>query len=189
MIVQGGLLLDDNGAFLASNYTIDFVEGDLSVTSGTFSVSLTDASAVYDGSAHSATLNGTQSGDDIQYFVMEGGTWVPFSARPRVLNVSDGPKDIKVVVSRTGYTNAEATATLTITPVEVTVTADSRSMTYGDTTTLTPAEGVTYAGFVNGETSSVVSAQAVSPMRTRTAERRLRSITPFPSAVTRLRRM
>ncbi|HWP21373.1 MAG TPA: MBG domain-containing protein [Candidatus Cryosericum sp.] len=156
-IVQGGLLLADNGTFKASNYTIDFVEGDLNVTSGTFSVSLTDASAVYNGSSHYATLNGTQSDDGIQYFVREGGVWVPVSYTPSVTNVNDGPKEIKVIVSRTGYTKAEATATLTITPVEVTVTADSRSMTYGDTTTLTPAEGVTYAGFVNGETSSVAS--------------------------------
>ncbi|MEN6595040.1 MAG: MBG domain-containing protein, partial [Clostridiaceae bacterium] len=126
-------------------------------TSGTFSVSLTGTSAEYDGGAHSATLNGTQSGDGIQYFVREGGVWIPVSYTPSVTNVNDGPKEIKVIVSRTGYSNAEATATLTITPVEVTVTADSRSMTFGNTTTLTPAEGVTYAGFVNSETSSVVS--------------------------------
>ncbi len=80
-IVQGGLQLADNGAFKADNYAIDFVKGDLTVASGTFSVSLTDASAVYDGSAHSATLNGTQSGDSIQYFVKIGSLGFPATSQ------------------------------------------------------------------------------------------------------------
>ncbi|MEN6418593.1 MAG: MBG domain-containing protein [Clostridiaceae bacterium] len=157
VIVQGSLALATSGTFKAGNYSLSFVKGDLNVLKGTFSVSLTDASAVYNGSTHYATLNGALVGDDIQYFVNQGGLWWVISYTPGVTNVTDGPKEIKVLVSREGYNDAEATATLTITPVEVTVTAKDRSMTFGNTATLTPAEGVTYAGFVNSETSSVVS--------------------------------
>ena len=129
-IEQGTLALADHGTFLAANYTLNFVKGNVNVSSGTFNVSLTDASAVYDGSAHSATLNGTQGGDGIQYFVREGGVWVPVSSTPSVTNVNDGPKEIKVIVTRTGYTNAEATATLTITPATLTVSAVDKTITY-----------------------------------------------------------
>ena len=52
------------------------------------------------------------------------------SSTPSVTNVNDGPKEIKVIVTRTGYTNAEATATLTITPATLTVSAVDKTITY-----------------------------------------------------------
>jgi hypothetical protein len=41
--------------------------------------------------------------------------------------------------------------TLTVTRASLTATAVDRSMTYGDASSLTPAEDVIYTGFVNSE--------------------------------------
>ena len=151
-IEKGTLALETNGTFLAGNYALNFVKGKVTVASGTFSVSLTDTSAVYNGLAHSATLNGTQSGDGIQYFVKAGSEWLPTGSTPSVTNVSDGPKDIKVTVSRVGYTSADAYATLTITPAPLTVTAKNKEITYPAARPLESTLDYTVSGNVSGET-------------------------------------
>ena len=52
----------------------------------------------------------------------------------------------------TNYTITYIAGNLTVTPAALTITANGVSRVYG----LGPALGVTYSGFVNGETSSVL---------------------------------
>ena len=52
------------------------------------------------------------------------------------------------------YTVTFVPGKLTIAKAELTVTAGNRSMTYGNTYSLTPAASVVYSGFVNGETAT-----------------------------------
>ena len=91
--------------------------GDLKVVNGTFTVDLTGGSWPYDTHSHGPSLTGTTTGDTVTYYIPDGsGGWTSTgSTPPTVTDVSDGPLDVKVVVTRDGYDPAESTTTLTIT--------------------------------------------------------------------------
>ncbi len=122
-ITQGTLGLSNNDAFLAGNYTLVVLPGDLKVVNGTFTVDLTGGSWTYNGNPHGPSLTGTTTGDTVTYYTNVGGSWVPFTGVPTVTNVSDGTVEVKVEVTRPGYEPATDTATIAITPATTTATA------------------------------------------------------------------
>ena len=122
-------------------------------------VGASDVTHTYDGTAYSVIAHATPDDPNtVIYYNTSGGTMLSdyFEEIPKAVNVADSTRVYFLAVNP-NYEDATGSAMLTITPAAITVTADDRSMTYGDTTTLTPAEGVSYSGFITGENESVVS--------------------------------
>ncbi len=136
----------------ATNYSITFVDGNLSVTPFALVAVADSATNIY-GSTNTVftgTLNGVQNGDDI-------------TATFETTNVTAaspvGSYDIVPVLHDSGskltnYTVSTTNGILTIAKATLTVTANDQSRTYGGANVgLT----VNYSGFVNGETNDVLS--------------------------------
>ncbi|MEQ2009067.1 MAG: immunoglobulin domain-containing protein [Limisphaerales bacterium] len=79
---------------------------------------------------------------------------------PRTLNVVFTPADGSV------YTTNAASVTLTVNPAPLTIKADNQSRPFGQTN---PVLTVSYTGFVNGETSGVLTSQPVAATTATTA--------------------
>ena len=85
------------------------------------------------------------AGDDYDCVIKQGGT--------EIIPVNAGSYDV-VVTGKRNYTGT-ITKTLTITKAQLTVTPDDKTYNVGDDITLT----VSYEGFVNGETETVLTTQ------------------------------
>ena len=85
------------------------------------------------------------TGDDYDCVIKQGGT--------EIIPVNAGSYDV-VVTGKRNYTGT-ITKTLTITKAQLTVTPDDKTYNVGDDITLT----VSYEGFVNGETETVLTTQ------------------------------
>ncbi|ALT78851.1 MBG domain-containing protein [Paucibacter sp. KCTC 42545] len=104
------------------------------------------ASAIFGGS-YSAWVPGTD-----YVFVFNGGTVTGFTNAGTYTNLG-------INILRSGYQSAASGNTagsFTITPAPLTVTANNKSKTY-DGQAFSGGNGVSYSGFVNGESSAVLS--------------------------------
>jgi len=139
----------------ANNYTFNYVPGTLTINQGSGVINWPAPAAISYGTPLSgtqldatATCNGTSV----------AGTYAYSPASGAVLN--SGAQTLSVTFTPTGSSNCTftpATVPLTVNKDVLTVTAANQSMTYGGTVpTLTDA----ITGFVNGDTSSVVSGTA-----------------------------
>jgi hypothetical protein len=144
----GGYLITPDG-LTSGNYTITFNTGTLTITKAALSVTADNKSKTY-GAAEppfTATYAGFVNGENSSVL---GGT-LSFTRAPGesvggYLITPDG-------LTSGNYTITFNTGTLTITKAVLSVTADDKSKAYG---AADPAFTATYAGFVNGETSSVL---------------------------------
>ena len=154
---------DENGATKLgySNYG-SLGRYNISGTVSTFSedvisgVSVTGYSGIYDGTSHEliASISGLEQGDVVSYST-DGVQWT--STLPSATNA--GEYSVWVKVERDGCTDYVSSAIVsTIDKATLTATADNQSITYGDAA---PGYSVTYAGFINGENSSVIDTFAV----------------------------
>ena len=138
----------------STNYTITYVAGNLTVTPAPLTVTANGVSRVYGASdpalgvSYSGFVNGETSS-------VLGGTLsvVDSDAAP-----TTGVGSYAGVITASGQTSTNYTITyvagnLTVTPAPLTITANSVTRVYGASD---PALGVSYSGFVNGETSSVL---------------------------------
>ena len=149
-IKQGNLALANNGTFLASNYTMSFTKGTLTVTKVDATCPTTTAySGTYDGNAHGIGVSGG-SGGTIQYST-DNSTWD--STAPTIKNVSDSPKTVYVRVSGDGNHNTVTcgSKTITINKKTLTVTAADKTRAYGEAN---PTFTYTSSGTISGETPS-----------------------------------
>ncbi len=158
---------DSKVVFIAAvnpNYETAYWTASLTITKRTVTLTSGDASKTYDGTP--LTKAGVTVGGD-GFVLLEGFNGTP-TATGTITNAGSTANTIVVPSLRTGtltYTKAvnydivKVEGTLTVTKAALTATAVDRSMTYGDLSSLTPAEDVTYTGFVNGEdaTSAVIS--------------------------------
>jgi hypothetical protein len=132
------------------NYTISFTTGTLTITKATLSVTADDKSKTY-GSldpAFTATYSGFVNGETASVL---GGT-LSFS---RTTGETVGAYQVAPGgLTSANYAISFDTGTLTISKAPLAITADDKTKTYG---TAEPAFSVTYSGFVNGETSAVLS--------------------------------
>ncbi|MBR3570937.1 MAG: hypothetical protein IKN96_09120, partial [Oscillibacter sp.] len=116
------------------------------VTNPTIEIALPDGGYTYDGKAKEPAVT-----------VKDGDKTIPNTEYEVSYkdNINAGTATVTVKDKDGGnYTITEASATFTINPAKLTVAAKDREITYGDA----PAnDGVTYAGFVNGEGESVLS--------------------------------
>ena len=104
--------------------------------------------SVYDGAAHGITVS-VPEGTTIKYGTTEGN--YNLDDNPTYTAVGNYP--VYYQITKDNYTTVTGSQTVIITKAALTVTAKPKTITYGDA----PAnDGVTYSGFVNGETSSVL---------------------------------
>ncbi len=134
------------------NYTFAFVSGILTITKAPLTITASSATIAYGTTvpAITPTYTGFVAGD----------TAASLSTAPTCTTTATSHSPVGSYPSSCSgaadpnYTISYVPGTLTVTPATLTVTADSKSKTYGSAN-----PGLTYsiAGFVNGDTSSVVS--------------------------------
>ena len=129
-----------------SNYDVEY-EGSLSVGQKSLTLSWTNTSKTYTGLAQGPSVSissGKYGSDDVTVSCNTPQTAVGSSTATATLG---GAK-------KANYTMSNGTTTFTVTKAVLTVTANANSITYG---AAPAANGYTITGFVNSETSSVVS--------------------------------
>src|SRR6202012_160699 len=130
------------------NYTIVYHTGTMTVTPATLTITATDASMTYGGAvpALGVAYSGFVNGDNASSLTNAptAGTTAT-SASP----VGTYPITASGAVAA-NYTITYVAGTLTVGPAALTITANDASMSYGGAL---PTLGVTYSGFVNGNTS------------------------------------
>ncbi len=138
----------------STNYTITYVAGNLTVTPASLTITANGVSRVYGASdptlgvGYSGFVNGETSS-------VLGGTLSVVDSKT-ITTTTVGSYNSVIMASgqtSTNYTITYVAGNLTVTPASLTITANGVSRVYGASD---PALGATYAGFVNGETSSVL---------------------------------
>ncbi|MFN3410420.1 MAG: MBG domain-containing protein, partial [Limisphaerales bacterium] len=134
------------GTLSASNYVFSFVNGSLTVTSSVPVITWTPVGPIIYGTPLGTNQNNaTLSVPGTASYGLTNGTVLPVGTN--LLSVTYTPAD-------TNYAPVSTTRELVVMPATLTVTADSQTRAFGE------ANGpLTYAisGFVNGETTNVVS--------------------------------
>jgi hypothetical protein len=153
------------GTLASANYTFTFVNGTLSVTAATLTVTAQNASRPY-GSANptfTAAITGFVNGDTV-------ATATTGSPSLTTTATASSPATNYTITAAAGtlaaanYTFTFVSATFTVTKVALTVTAQNASRPYGS---VNPAFTAAITGFVNGDTQG--SATTGSPSLTTTA--------------------
>ena len=138
----------------STNYTITYVAGSLAVTPAALTITASGVSRVYGASdptlgvTYSGFVNGETSsvlGGTLSVVDSKAATTTAVGSYTSVITASGQ--------TSTNYTITYVAGNLTVTPAALTITASSVSRVYGASD---PTLGVTYSGFVNGETSSVL---------------------------------
>jgi hypothetical protein len=143
------------GSLTSTNYSFTFSNGTLTVAQAIVTVTADNKTRSY-GAANpifTASYSGFLNGDDTN--VLSGSPSLTTSADT---NSPTGGYDIVAALgtlSATNYAFNFVNGTLTVTTAPLGITANNDSKTY-DGTGYTGGNGVSYTGFVNGETSSVL---------------------------------
>lgn len=134
-----------------SNYTMQYVAGDWSITPQTLTVKANSGSVEYGQTAggYGFSASGLLNNDTITSVTLSTPATSKSSVGQYAINASDA-----VGAGLGNYVIDYKTGTLTITPAPLTVTAGSGSSVYGTTPS---AAGYSVAGLVNGDTVSGVS--------------------------------
>ena len=144
----------------SSNYTIGYANGVLTVNPATLTLTANTASRQYGSSnpGFSGSVSGLVNGETLANVTT--GTLAFSSAATSSSNVGTYAINGSGLSANNGnYTFVQAagnSAALTITPAPLTVTANNASKTY-DGQAWTGGNGVGYSGFVNGDTSSLLT--------------------------------
>jgi hypothetical protein len=138
----------------ATNYTIGYLAGTLTVTKAPLTITASDASMVYGsaGAAVTPSYSGLVDGESASVLTTlptcaGGSATTPVGSYPGA--------DTCVGAVAANYEIGYVAGTLTVTRAQLTITASDESMTYG-----APAPSVTasYAGFVNDDDASDLTA-------------------------------
>ncbi|MBO5579158.1 MAG: hypothetical protein J5952_01880 [Prevotella sp.] len=140
----------------ASYTAIDAVElGTVTISPATLSVTASDYSGAYDGTAHGITV--TCEGATIKYRTTAEGEY-NLTVNPTYTNVCDA-QTVYYQVTKENYTTVEGSKTVTITQKEVTVSGITASnKTYdGNTTATLDCTGATISGKVESDDLTVTA--------------------------------
>ena len=152
-----------NGTNL-NNYVITTEKGTLTVTPAAMTVTATAYEGVYDGEAHMIDWKASNVGASIYLRVEGDKDWISADEFTWYTNATS--TDIEVKAELDNYEPAFASATVIITKAPLTVTAKAKSISYGDAAA---NDGVTYEGFVKGETSMVLGGALAFAYKTQDA--------------------
>jgi len=152
----GNYAITASGA-VATNYTVSYVAGSLSVTPATLTITADNKSKVYGQTNPALTVSysGFINGDDASKLTS------PAVAATTATTASGvGAYDITVSgAASNNYSLVFNKGTLTVTPAPLTVTANNKSKVYG---TANPALTLSYSGFINGDGISSLATQPVA---------------------------
>lgn len=152
--------------FINSNYDLQgdpssIKEGRLIITTRNISITANSASKVYDGlpltnSGYTVGLTGLASGHTATVSISGSRTVVGSSANTvGAVTIRDASNaDVT-----SWYVITKINGTLTVTPAPLLIKADNKIVNYGDPI---PTYTLTYTGFVNGETTAVLTSPAVT---------------------------
>ncbi|MFG6430115.1 MBG domain-containing protein [Pelomonas parva] len=139
----------------SSNYAISYTSGTLAITPAALTLAATSASKTYDGtlaSSGAVTVTGLQGSDSISGISQAYNSKDVAGASTLSVNsgytVNDGN-------GGGNYTVSTAGAAGSITPATLTVTALNASPSY-NASSYSGGNGVSYSGFVNGESAAVL---------------------------------
>ena len=154
-ITQGTLALTDNGTFKASNYTINYVKGTLTVTKANGSGSVTMEDWTYGETAKNpvatSSTNGT-SNVTYKYKVSTAEDSTYTEAKPS----NAGIYTVQAIFAATdNYNEVTTTANFTIEQKEITVTAEEKNKAYGAEN---PTFTYTHSGEISGEEAGFTGA-------------------------------
>ncbi|MBY0578964.1 MAG: hypothetical protein K2P57_07960 [Burkholderiales bacterium] len=150
----------NQGTLAASNYAITYNGNNLTITPAALTVTGTVANPkVYDGTTTASLTGGSLVGavaGDVLTLTQAGS----FASKNVGTNIVVTAADVLGGAAAGNYTLTQpAPLAANITPATLTVTANNASKTYN---TANPVLGVSYAGFVNGETAAVLTTQATA---------------------------
>ena len=137
---------------VSSNYTFAYVAGTLTVTQATLTVTAVNASKIFGAvnPAFTVSYSGFVNGESQSNLTTQPAANSTASALSAVgtypITASGG--------GSSNYSFVYVAGTLTITPATLTVTANNQTKKYG---AAIPALTVSYTGFVNGNTQSVIT--------------------------------
>ena len=156
----------------ATNYTISYVTGTLTIARAPLTITVDNQSKTYGQSDPILTVTyaGLTNGDTS---AVVSGLTVTRAPGETVGNYTITPSG----ATAASYTIGYVTGALSIAAAPLTITADNQSKTYGQSD---PTLTVTYAGFTNSDTSAVVSGLTV----TRAPGETVGSYTITPSGAT-----
>lgn len=142
------------GTFLASNYSISYTDGALTVNPASLSITANNASKTYDGLAYTGgngvTYTGFVNGETNAVL---GGTLSYTGSSQSAINA--GLYAITPTgLTSTNYSISYTNGTLTVNPAVLTYTANPATRTYG---AANPALSGTVTGFVTGETQATAT--------------------------------
>ncbi|WP_264538480.1 MBG domain-containing protein [Flavobacterium sp. N1736] len=138
----------------SDNYTINYVDGALTITTATLIITANDATKVY-GEAN-PNLTVSYSG------FLNGDTAASLTTQPTISTIADTSSPVGIFpITASGalspnYAISYVDGSLTITTATLTITADNETKIYGE---VNPPLTLTYTGFVNGDTNANLSAQ------------------------------
>jgi len=159
----GNYAITASGA-VATNYTVSYVAGSLSVTPATLTITADNKSKVYGQTnpALTAAYSGFINGDNASNLTTQ-----PTLTTTATTNSSVGNYAITASGAvATNYTVSYVAGSLSVTPATLTITADNKSKVYGQTN---PALTVSYSGFINGDDASKLTSPAVAATTATTA--------------------
>ena len=139
----------------SGNYAIAFNDGTLTINPAALTVTANATSKTYDGQAYSGGNGVSYSGFvSSETSAVLGGTLAYGGTSQNAINAGS------YAITPSGLTSSNYAidfndGTLTIDPAALTVTANATSKTY-DGLAYSGGNGVSYSGFVNGETSAVL---------------------------------
>ncbi len=139
-----------------SNYTINYVDGTLSVTRVPLTITADNKTKAYGAAltALTASYSGFVNGDAAASLTTQPTITTTATASS---HVSGNPYAITASGALDNdYTISYVPGTLTVTPVDLTITADSKTKAYG---AALPTLTVSYLGLVNGDTAASLTTQ------------------------------
>jgi hypothetical protein len=155
------------GTLSAANYSFTFVPGTLTVTQASTNLTWGAPAAITYGTALSAAQLNATSGGVAGNFVYSPLASTVLTSGPHTLSVTFTPTDT------VDYAGASTTVQITVNPAVLTVTAANASRVYG---VANPSLTFSIAGFVNGDTQSVVTGLASVTTTATTAS----AVGPYP---------
>lgn len=170
---------DATGSFSASNYTLSYVNGALSILPIPLQIKANDATKNYGQSMTLATSTFTTAGlvnGDTVISVNETSAGTAATANVIGSPYAITPSNASGTFTASNYTLSYIDGALTVVPVPLVIRANDTSKSYGQTITL-PLTAFTSSGLVNGDT--VNSVTETSPGTVATA-----SVLGSPYAIT-----
>lgn len=162
----------------AANYSITFVAGTLTVAKAPLTITAADTTRAYGGSNPSfgATYSAFANGDTSSVVSGLAFTTTATASSP-VGSYAITPSG----ATAANYTLTFVPGTLSVTKAALTVTAADATRPYGASN---PSFTATYAGFVNGDTSAVVSGLAFSTPATTSSAAGTYQVSPTAATAT-----